>query len=63
MIDIIISFIDLFKIGFNKLFNLKIELVQNQEISIGALFVGFVLFIGIIYLISKYVFGINKGDD
>lgn len=61
MIDILKFFIDLMKMFIDFLFETKIELTQNLEISVGMIFVVCVFCVGLIYVLLK-TFGLLESE-
>lgn len=62
MIECVREIIKIMTNFINWLFQLNIEITENLTISIGTLFLSFIVFVLIIYFVLKAI-GIVKGDD
>lgn len=61
MVDVLKFLIDLIKMFIDFLFETKIELTSNLEISIGMIFVVSVFCVGLIYILLK-TFGLLESE-
>lgn len=62
MIDIIYKLIDLIKIFIDGIFNIQIEFINGQPVSLGIIILAYLFIIIAIYLVFKAV-GIKKEED